>query len=99
QDTIVCRCEEVTLGEVQRGVAAGGTSLRALKVMTRVGMGPCQGRMCGPFVGRYIAHQCGASQDAIGPISVRPPIKPVSLGLLTANAPGPACTPEREEQN
>jgi NADPH-dependent 2,4-dienoyl-CoA reductase/sulfur reductase-like enzyme len=84
-DTIVCRCEELTLGEVQRGVQAGGRSLRSLKVMTRLGMGPCQGRMCWPYMARYLAHRCELSHDHLGPISVRPPIKPVSLGLLAAS--------------
>jgi NADPH-dependent 2,4-dienoyl-CoA reductase/sulfur reductase-like enzyme len=81
-DTVVCRCEELTLAEVEEGIAAGGTELRTLKVMTRLGMGPCQGRMCWPAIVRLVAARTGKLIEAVGPLSVRPPIRPVSLGDL-----------------
>jgi NADPH-dependent 2,4-dienoyl-CoA reductase/sulfur reductase-like enzyme len=47
-ETVVCRCEEVTAGAARRAVAEYGvTSERTLKMVSRVGMGRCQGRMCG----------------------------------------------------
>ena len=55
KDTLVCRCEELTREEVETGIDNGGTNIRTLKVMTRLGMGPCQGRMCWPAVARMIA--------------------------------------------
>lgn len=85
-DTIVCRCEEVTRAEVQTAIAAGGTEFRTLKVMTRVGMGPCQGLMCGPALCRYLAHRSGKPIEEVGPPSVRPPITPVSLAGLAGAA-------------
>jgi NADPH-dependent 2,4-dienoyl-CoA reductase/sulfur reductase-like enzyme len=87
-DTVVCRCEELTRAEVEPGLAFGGTDLRTLKVMTRLGMGPCQGRMCWPAAARWIAARTGKPVAAIGPASVRPPITPLCLGdLAQAAAP------------
>ncbi|HKB36231.1 MAG TPA: FAD/NAD(P)-binding oxidoreductase [Gemmataceae bacterium] len=81
-DTVVCRCEEVTRAEVEEGMAAGGTNLRTLKVMTRVGMGPCQGQMCWPALSRFLAAARGETPERAGPLSVRPPITPVPLDEL-----------------
>lgn len=85
--TIVCRCEELTRAEVEAGVAVGGTDLPTLKVMTRLGMGPCQGLMCWPATARLIAARTGQSVEAVGPWSPRPPIMPVTLGALIDNRP------------
>jgi NADPH-dependent 2,4-dienoyl-CoA reductase/sulfur reductase-like enzyme len=86
-DTLVCRCEELTRAEVEAGIAAGGTDLRTLKVTTRLGMGPCQGRMCWPAAARLLAARTGKSVEAVGPSSARPPIAPVSLGSLCERRP------------
>jgi NADPH-dependent 2,4-dienoyl-CoA reductase/sulfur reductase-like enzyme len=83
-ETLVCRCEELSRREIDAGIAAGGASFRSLKVMTRLGMGLCQGRMCWPAMGRYLALQTGKSVAEIGPLSVRPPIKPVCVADLAA---------------
>jgi NADPH-dependent 2,4-dienoyl-CoA reductase/sulfur reductase-like enzyme len=85
-ETIVCRCEEVMHAEIETGIAYGGTELRTLKVMTRLGMGPCQGAMCWPAAARWVAARTGKPMSAIGPASVRPPITPLSLGDLVAEA-------------
>jgi len=53
-----------------------------LKVISRVGMGPCQGMMCWPATARLIAARTGRSVEGAGPPSTRPPIVPVSLGEL-----------------
>jgi NADPH-dependent 2,4-dienoyl-CoA reductase/sulfur reductase-like enzyme len=78
-ETVVCRCEEVTRAEVEAGITAGGTNLRTLKVMTRAGMGPCQGQMCWPALARFLAQATGSTPEAAGPVSVRPPLAPVPL--------------------
>lgn len=49
-DTIVCRCEDVRLSAVRAAAALHGQSLRAIKVGCRAGMGPCQGRICSPYL-------------------------------------------------
>ena len=42
----VCRCEEVTVGDIKRAIAAGADSLKAIKMRTHAGMGVCQGMTC-----------------------------------------------------
>lgn len=71
-DTIVCRCEDVPYARLREH-----TSWRAAKLHTRCGMGPCQGRVCGP-----------ACQFLLGwkPDSVRPPLFPARVGSLIAQA-------------
>jgi len=94
-DTIVCRCEELTRHEVEQGIQFGGTEMRTLKVITRVGMGPCQGKMCWPTVARMIATQKGKSITDVGPVGVRPPIGPLEMADLLNPQPmeTPAETP------
>ena len=55
-EAIVCRCEEVTAGELRRQIAAGHDSPAALKRATRAGMGRCQGRFCGDAAAEVVAH-------------------------------------------
>jgi NADPH-dependent 2,4-dienoyl-CoA reductase/sulfur reductase-like enzyme len=54
-DTIACACERVPVAGVRQAVAQGLEDLSSIKVVTRCGMGPCQGRYCEPVVGRLIA--------------------------------------------
>ncbi|MEQ6889718.1 NAD(P)/FAD-dependent oxidoreductase [Halomonas sp. CS7] len=83
-DTIVCRCEEVTAGELRRIADAGCRGPNQAKAFCRAGMGPCQGRLCGLTVSQVIADQCGEPVDAVGYYHIRPPIKPLSLGELAS---------------
>jgi NADPH-dependent 2,4-dienoyl-CoA reductase/sulfur reductase-like enzyme len=82
EDTLVCRCEELNRSDVEAAIAAGCTTNRTLKVATRAGMGPCQGRMCWPAMARFVALNTGQSVEDVGPPSIRPPIVPVTLGNL-----------------
>lgn len=81
-DTIVCRCEELTWKEVRTGIEHGGTDFRTLKSATRLGMGPCQAKFCWPSASRQVARLTERAMEDIGPISVRNPIRPISLGAL-----------------
>lgn len=85
-DTLVCRCEEVTAGDIRRAVALGATGPNQTKAFTRAGMGPCQGRYCGPLLTRILADTARLSEDETGALRIRPPIKPVPLGALAAMA-------------
>ncbi|MCC7425629.1 MAG: FAD-dependent oxidoreductase [Alphaproteobacteria bacterium] len=80
--TIVCRCEEVTAGQVRAAIAMGDTNPNAVKSRTRAGMGPCQGRMCGLTVSELVAHARGLPPDAAGTYRLRPPIKPLPVAVL-----------------
>ncbi len=52
--TIVCRCEEVTLGEIRKAVGDGAASINDIKRRTRLGMGHCQGRFCGQVINELL---------------------------------------------
>ena len=57
-----------------------------LKAFTRCGMGPCQGRLCGPTVSEAMAQLRGVTVDDIGYFRLRSPVKPLTLGELAALA-------------
>lgn len=84
EETIVCRCEEVTLARLRSAIKAGATGLNQLKAATRVGMGPCQGRQCGYSVASLLARECGKPISEVGFYNIRPPLKSVTLGELAS---------------
>jgi NAD(P)H-nitrite reductase large subunit len=81
-ETVVCRCEEITAGEVRRLIRDGVTDIRGIKGLTRAGMGICQGRMCELTIGQLIAAETGFKYPEAGILKVRPPVKPVTLEAL-----------------
>ena len=81
-DVLVCRCEEVSAGEVRRIVALGCEGPNQAKSFGRCGMGPCQGRMCGLTVTEVIADARKVPPASVGYYRIRPPIKPLTLGEL-----------------
>ena len=78
--TVVCRCEEVTAGQIRRCVELGCRGPNQTKAFSRCGMGPCQGRFCGLTVTEIIAQARGVEPCDVGYYRIRPPIKPVMLG-------------------
>ncbi len=90
-DTIICRCEEVTLGALRRAVAEGAADVNEVKGLTRAGMGYCQGRICGELIGRIIAATLSRADDmaalrAAGCFTARPPLHPLPMATLIALA-------------
>ncbi|RVH62699.1 FAD-dependent oxidoreductase [Sinorhizobium meliloti] len=83
-DTIVCRCEEVTAGDVRRFARLGCLGPNQAKAFGRQGMGPCQGRYCGLAVTALLAQANSRSEEETGYYRIRPPIKPVTLDALAA---------------
>jgi NADPH-dependent 2,4-dienoyl-CoA reductase/sulfur reductase-like enzyme len=83
-DTLVCRCEEVTAGAVRLAVRTGCQGMNQLKAYTRCGMGPCQGRMCGPVGIEVLAEARAVPVSAVEPLRTRFPTKPVTVGALTS---------------
>lgn len=81
QDTVVCRCENVTAGQLTEAIAAGADGPGKLKAFTRAGMGPCQGRMCGPNLVRLLNEEKGLPEADLM-LNIRAPLKPVSLGEI-----------------
>lgn len=83
-DTIVCRCEEVSAGTLRAAVTRGCLGPNQLKTFTRCGMGPCQGRSCGLAVSEIMAAARGVSPETVGYLRLRFPTKPLTLGELAA---------------
>ena len=81
-ETVVCRCEDVTRRELDQAVARGAGELNQLKHFTRLGMGPCQGRMCGANAAALLALATGRAQTGPG-FTPRTPLRPVPLDRLT----------------
>jgi NADPH-dependent 2,4-dienoyl-CoA reductase/sulfur reductase-like enzyme len=83
-ETVVCRCESLTAGRLRAALAEHPhvRTLDALKLLTRAGMGPCQGRMCLPTATQLLCAARGAEPAAVGPYRARPPVKPIPLGAL-----------------
>jgi NADPH-dependent 2,4-dienoyl-CoA reductase/sulfur reductase-like enzyme len=81
-DTLVCRCEEVTAGEIRRVARLGCRGPNQAKAFTRCGMGPCQGRQCRNVVSALIGEVHGLPMAEVGDYRARPPLKPITLGQL-----------------
>jgi NADPH-dependent 2,4-dienoyl-CoA reductase/sulfur reductase-like enzyme len=89
-DTIICRCEEVTLGEIKDAFEKGARSIGEVKMLTRTGMGNCQGRMCEHTVASIIADRLsddGMTREKAGYYSVRPPLHPLPQQFLAESVP------------
>ena len=83
--TIVCRCEEITAGQIRRLVTEQNCpGPNQMKAFVRCGMGPCQGRLCGLTVTELIAECRGVPQQEVGYYRIRPPVKPVTVGDLAS---------------
>ncbi|TXT34599.1 MAG: BFD-like protein, partial [Comamonadaceae bacterium] len=83
-DTVVCRCEEVTAGRVRDMARQGCQGPNQTKFFSRCGMGPCQGRMCGLTVSQILASELGKPVAEVGAYHIRSPLKPVPLASLAA---------------
>ncbi|MCD6420647.1 MAG: (2Fe-2S)-binding protein [Synergistetes bacterium] len=81
-DVIVCRCEDVTLGQIREVIRRGYTDPEEIKRITRAGMGPCQGKTCRDIIIREVARITGKRIDEIPVPTYRPPSKPIKVGLL-----------------
>jgi NADPH-dependent 2,4-dienoyl-CoA reductase/sulfur reductase-like enzyme len=83
-DTIVCRCEEVTFGQIRAGLADRPAHAGTLKRATRLGMGRCQGRYCAAVAARLVAEANGAPLTDRSLFAPRVPVKPVAIAAILA---------------
>lgn len=88
EQTVVCRCEEVTVATVRAAARLGVVGPNQLKTFTRCGMGPCQGRQCAATVVELLAEEQRLSPAVLGPYRLRAPVKPLSLAEIAAMAVG-----------
>ena len=86
-DTIVCRCEEVSAGQIRAAAADGHLDSNQVKFLTRCGMGPCRGRQCAQAVGHIIAAASGRTVAETGHYRERPPVNTLTLAQLAALYP------------
>lgn len=81
-DTIICRCEQVTLRQVREAIAYGAQSVSDVKNLVRTGMGNCQGRTCGSIIAQILAAETGRKLADVQYLNIRPPIHPVPLAVV-----------------
>ena len=96
-DTIVCRCEEVTAGRIREMARLGCQGPNQTKFFSRCGMGPCQGRICGIAVTQILAAELRRHPAEVGAYRIRPPLKPVPIASIAALAGQTAAQPSEEE--
>jgi len=82
KDRLICRCEEITLGEIEQAIAEGCTTLNEVKRRTRAGMGLCQSRTCSKLIARIIAEKTGKPLSEVMPVTSRPPARPVKMDVF-----------------
>jgi len=87
-DLIICRCEEITKGEIRKAVHMGMWTLTELKRLIRPGMGLCQGQTCQMHVKRIVAAELKCDPREVREIIVRPPVRPVEALTYLNEAAG-----------
>jgi NADPH-dependent 2,4-dienoyl-CoA reductase/sulfur reductase-like enzyme len=94
RDTVVCRCEEVTAGDLLDLLAKGVKSINGLKALTRITMGRCQGRNCLGTLTSLIGRELGCACEKVALPQARPPARPILLADLMHEELPPPKDPE-----
>ena len=81
-DRIICRCEEITKGEIRRAVHAGMFTLTEIRRFLRTGTGLCQGQTCSRLVRQIVAKELQVPPDTLEPATARAPMRPVEMWVL-----------------
>jgi len=81
-DLVICRCEEITLGEIKDAIRNGFQTLNGIKRVTRAGMGLCQGQTCQRLVARILTEELGLAAADIDPTTARGPVRPLRLEVF-----------------
>jgi NADPH-dependent 2,4-dienoyl-CoA reductase/sulfur reductase-like enzyme len=87
-DVMVCRCENVSAGEIRRSLQRplGFREVNRVKAATRCGMGRCQGRMCGAAAAEMTAAMLGRVDAPLDRLRGQPPVKPLPVALADTGA-------------
>lgn len=83
-DMLICRCEEITKGEIRRAVHDGMFTLTEIRRYLRTGMGLCQGQTCSRLVKGIVAKELGISPVELEPATARVPMRPIEMNILAA---------------
>lgn len=81
-DMIICRCEEITKGEIRRAVHDGMFTLTEIRRYLRTGMGLCQGQTCSKLVKGIVARELGVSPAELEPAASRAPMRPTEMRVF-----------------
>ena len=81
-DLLICRCEEVTKGEIRKAVHEGMFTMTEIRRYHRSGMGLCQGQTCSRLVKGIVARELKISPAALEPATSRAPMRPVEMTVL-----------------
>lgn len=81
-EMIICRCEEITKGEIRKAVYDGMVTLTEIRRYLRTGMGLCQGQTCGKLIKGIVARELGISPLELEPAVSRAPMRPVEMKVL-----------------
>lgn len=94
---VLCRCEDVTLSDLQHSVSRGYRDIEEVKRYTGFGTGPCQGKECHAIVATELARLTGQPPEAIRAFTSRPPIAPTPIRLLACD-PGAHRFPDEDPE-
>ncbi|MGN0484302.1 MAG: (2Fe-2S)-binding protein [Lachnospiraceae bacterium] len=78
-DMIICRCEEITKGEIRKAIHDGMYTMNEIKRFLRPGMGLCQGQTCSVHVKKILATELGIPVSEIEECTARAPMRPITL--------------------
>jgi bacterioferritin-associated ferredoxin len=81
-DVVICRCEEITRGEIKEVIRTGIKTLSGVKRVTRAGMGLCQGQTCERLVSQIIASELGLAPEDMESTTARAPLRPIPLSVF-----------------
>ncbi|MCL2821680.1 MAG: (2Fe-2S)-binding protein [Firmicutes bacterium] len=87
----ICRCECITIDQIKRMIKQGYTTLNEMKIVSRAGMGACQGRTCRHLIMKIIKEETGIDHAEMSMSTFRPPTKPIKISHL--------CRSEDEDEN
>ncbi len=82
ESPFVCRCEEVTVDQIEKVIDSGVTDFEEIKRMTRVTMGPCGGKNCKMITLGIISRKTGIPISKLSHGTSRPPVKPVEFSVF-----------------
>ncbi|MCR4888644.1 MAG: (2Fe-2S)-binding protein [Ruminococcus sp.] len=81
-DMLICRCEEISKGEIRKAVHDGMYTITEIRRYLRCGMGLCQGQTCARLVKGIVARELGISPAELEPATSRAPMRPTEMCVL-----------------
>lgn len=81
-DLLICRCEEITKGEIRKAVHEGMWTMTEIRRYLRTGMGLCQGQTCAKLVKGIVARELNISPAELEPATSRVPMRPIEMHIF-----------------